>query len=476
MWTLASPNESSVSLALPSFTRLGPNRLVLRKTGLDIAAWDEGSGLALDLRRIVTRDEFGMGEADFGADAKGMARTIDMTLAWAGSNEAATAIASREARRDWLWLASRDDLIRTQAIAPWQAGAYERNLTYLTCEQAKVHFVLSSRDHWRWNGFVNYGDVRTNWHRRGWPKGRLHALKWGMHGRYGWRNGSAEPYRGFLTLGLFMNDRAMVLGAFDYARHVVDVDVCHGPFGQALKGDQGGMHRRNKQHWSGDVQMQYTTSRGLYLMSWLTGHERLADTLAEIRDYARRHAGSSIFAAAAWLSRYSETHDAKDLAAAEQLLSATVRSWDGREKPAGLDHLKGMDALYAGNFRAKLDCWPALIEFHRAARDDAYLHAILASVKAHPMLKPGTGDLARYYAIAYLLANGVPESEIGTDKIARFRKALKERKYGETIPRAKWNYQSLVRTYRATYQTAELGWRASFVPLVLRYFDSGDAK
>jgi len=301
-------------------------------------------------------------------------------------------------------------------------------------------------------------------------------MKWGMHGRYGWRNGSAEPYRGFLTLGLFMHDRAMVLGSFDYALHVADVDVCHGPFGQALKGDQGGMHRRNKQHWSGDVQMQYTTSHGLYLASWLTGHERPADTLVEIRDYARRHAGSSIFAAAAWLNRYSETHHAKDLATARQLLAAAVRSWDGREKPADLAHLKGTDALYAGNFRAKLDCWPALIEFHRATRDDAYLDAILASVKAHPMPKPGIGDLARYYAIAYLLANGIPESEIGADKMVRFRKALRDRKYGETIPRAKRSYQSLVRSYRATYQTAELGWRASFAPLVLRYFDSGDAK
>lgn len=474
-WALKSPT-GYLAVALPNFTRLGPNRFLVRSTGVDLASWDEGSGLALDLRGIVKRDEFGMGEADFGADAKGLARTLEMTWVWADSPEKAAATAEAEARRDGLWFASRPDLAETASIGPWAADAYERNRLYCTGLQAQVHFVLASRDYWRWNGFVNFGDIRTNWHRKGWPKGGLHALRWGMHGRYGWRNGSAEPYRGFLVYGLFVEDRDLVLGALDYALHVADVDVCHGRFGQKLTGDQGGMHRRNKQHWSGDVQMQYTTSRGLYLMRWLTGHERLADTLAEIRDYGQRHAGSSIFAAAAWLNHYTETRDPKDLATAERLLEATVKSWDGRKRDSPFEHLKAMAALYAGNFRAKLDCWPALIEFHRATGDPIYLDAILTSVRAHPMKRAGTADLSRYYAIAYLLANGISEDDIGTDKIARFRKALKARKYGPTIPRAKWHYESLVRSYRAVYQTAELGWQASFAPLVLRFFDSGDAE
>ena len=268
----------------------------------------------------------------------------------------------------------------------------------------------------------------------------------------------------------------MVLAAFDYAAHVADVDVCHGSFYAKLSGDQGGMHRRNKNHWSGDVQMQYTPTRGLYLMRWLTGYDRFGDTLPEIRDFARRRTEGSVFSAAAWLNHYAETHDPADLATAGRMLSAVVKSWEGRDrKGTPYEHLTGLGTLYAGNFRSKLDCWPALIEFHRATGDDIYLRAVLDSVKAHPMERPGVVDLSRYYAVAYLLSQGVSEEAIGTEKIARFRERLLQEKSAATPPRATWTYEKLLQHYCATYQTAELGWRASFAPLVFSHFDSAEA-
>jgi len=472
-WALNAP-DSWLALSLPNFTKLGPNRLTLKPDSVEVACWDGDSGYALDLRRTVERDEFGMNDYDFDANAAGLARTVEMTWAWRDSSEAALALALSEARRDGLWFPSRDDIVKTRALGPWKPGAFQRNRARLEMLAARIHWVMASRKYWRWYGFANYGDIRTNWTRKDALKYGLHGMRWGMHGRYGWRNGSAEPFRGFLTYGLFTEDRDMILAAFDYAAHVVDVDVCHGSFFAKLSGDQGGMHRRNKNHWSGDVQMQYTTSRGLYVMRWLTGYERFGDTLAEIRDFAARRPGS-IFAPAAWLNRYTETHDPKILAAARRLLAKVTASWDGRarSKPE-FEPLKGLASLYAGNFRSKLDCWPALIEFHRATGDDAYLRGILDSVRAHKMEDPGTGDLSRYYAIAYLLANDISEDQIGADKVARFRKRLKEVKHPTPPPRSTWNYVKLLNSYCATYQTAELGWRASFAPLVFSYFDSAE--
>lgn len=477
VWTVQNGGVA-VGVALPDFTRLGPNRLTLRADGGTVGCWDGQSGKGLDMRRTVERDEFMMNDYDFDATAEGVARTVEMAWAVHPDAGAAGAMARAEAARDGLWFANREDMLRGQALGPWREGAFERNRTYAEALGAQIHWVKASRDYWRWNGFINFGDIRTNWHRTGFEHTgaiRVHPMMWGLEGRYGWRNGSGEPYRGFLTFGLWAEDRDIMLFAFDYARHVADVDVVHGRFGQPLTGDQGGMHRRNKNHWSGAVQMQYTPSRGMYLMKWLTGFERFGETLAEIRDYSTRHARGNTFGASSWLSHYSETLNPEHLAKAEELLGQTAAAWEERLRGhEEYGDLRGLRALHAGNFRKYLNWWPVQIEFHRATEDPKYLEILAENVKADPLTRANELDLSRYYAIAYLMSHGYTEEQLGAEKIQRLREALERRRFGENPPREEWDYETLVRR-RATFQSYELGCRASNAPLALGWFDSGEA-
>ncbi|NLF92843.1 MAG: hypothetical protein GX564_03060, partial [Oligosphaeraceae bacterium] len=255
-WTLSNAS-AALGIAVPNFTRLGPNRLSLDSARLQLDSWDGESGLALDTRRTVERDEFMMDTYDFDYDASGLAKTSEMTWCLTSSEPTAAAAAGAEAGRQWLWFPSRADLVASKAMGNWKEEAFANNTAYIEGLAGQMHWLMASRDHWRWNGFVNYGDVRTNWSRGGWDRDGariLHPMRWGMNGRYGWRNGSGEPYAGFLTFGLWAEDREIILFAYDNATHVADVDVMHGRFNQPLQKVQGGMHRRNKNHWSGAVQ------------------------------------------------------------------------------------------------------------------------------------------------------------------------------------------------------------------------------
>ncbi len=474
-WTMSNATQN-LGIALPNFTRLGPNRLILSKNQLIFACWDGASGLALDTRRSVEPDEFMMNTYDFDHNASGLAKTSEMTWCLAPTNNAASALAETEALRHGLWFPSRADLVATKALGAWEEETYEKNTEYVEGLTGHLHWLMASRDHWRWNGFINYGDIRTNWSRNGWlrdGKKILHPMVWGMNGRYGWRNGSGEPYSGFLTFGLWAQDREIILFAYDYATHVADVDIMHGRFNVPLENMQGGMHRRNKNHWSGAVQTQYTPSRGLYLLKWLTGNERLDDSLAEIRDFTRRNVQGSVFSASAWQNRYAETHNQQDLQTANELLQVCVKNWEatnaGRDEE--LKSLRGLAALYAQNFRHSLDWWPIQIEFHRITEDPQYLQDLADRISNDPLEKIKTWDLTIFYAVAYLLDNGYTPEQLGGDKVERMQQAmLKAReRYLPIIPREDWNFKTLT-AKRATSQTFELGKLVGSAPFVLGLF------
>ena len=474
-WALGR-GDKWLAVALPNFTRLGPNHLRVGPKRIEVACWSGESGKALDCRRTARPDEFGMSKSDFKVDARGLARTIPMTWTWADSRESAEALALSAARRDHLWFTGRDELVRTRALGPWRPGAYERNSAFLNALVSQVNWVMASRDHLRWNGFINFGDIRTNFGSRDILERGVYRMRWSYGGRYGWRHGSGEPYLGFLILGLYVEDRPTVLDALDYGAHVADVDLVHGRFGRPLRRYQGGMHRRNKDHWSGKVQMQYTPCRGLYLLSWLTGQERFAEALAEICDLAARAPGGSVYAPTAWMLRYCETHDPADGAKAEALLAKVSAMWRlaVRAKPQ-YKALDDLAVLYAGNFRLTLDGFPMLIELHRATGDPKYLNAMLASVRAHPEKRVTALDLTQHYVLTYLLANGLSEEQIGKKMVDDFRKVFANWRYsGKTIPREQWGYESLIANRRQTYHTAGLGLRAMVAPLVVSHFPSGD--
>jgi hypothetical protein len=303
----------------------------------------------------------------------------------------------------------------------------------------------------------------------------LYAERWSLHGRYGWRHGSAEPYYGLWLSGLALDDRTLCMAAIDYALHVADMDVSHASFYASSQPADGGMHRRNKDHWSGSVQMQYTPSSGLYLAQWLTGHERLHETLEKVRGYAARQGRSgSAFAAQAWIHRYMETNDPEDLRQARALLEESANAW-ARNNPK--PELRGLATLYVENFRRTLDGIPVLIQFHEATQDPAYLDVILEMIQAHGLPDSRDPTLAEYHGLAYLLLNGVTEERIGASLVSQARLHVAQLLYPQRIlPRDQWSYSNLKDfvltglqpiTSSSYRETAAIGWRAIMAPVAL---------
>ena len=480
-WTLSNA-AATLGIAVPNFTRLGPNRLSLDSTRLQLDSWDGESGLALDTRRTVERDEFMMDSYDFDDDASGLAKTSEMTWCLTASERTAAAIASAEATRQGLWFPSRADLIASKAMGNWKEETFAKHTAYIEGLTGQMYWLMASRDHWRWNGFINYGDVRTNWTRGGWVKDGvniLYPMYWGMHGRYGWRNGSGEPYAGFLNFGLWTQDREVILFAYDYATHVADVDIMHGRFNQPLQKLQGGMHRRNKNHWSGAVQTQYTPSRGLYLMKWLSGNERLDDALTEVREFSRKNVQGSVYCASAWQNRYAETNDPQDLKIADELLQACIKAWEdsNSRKDEELKSLRGLPALYARNFRQSLDWWPIQIEFHRITDDPRYLQDLAERVSSDPLKNLKPHDLTIYYAVSYLLDQGYTPEQLGAEKITRMQEVLLKysQRFLPMLPREKWNLSALT-AKRAFSESLEFSKQVGCAPFVLGFFPTATAE
>ncbi|MGI6610433.1 MAG: hypothetical protein ACOX4G_07965 [Limnochordia bacterium] len=480
-----APPARYIGIGAPSFTRLGPNHMSINENSIVLASWSDHSGYALDLRSTATLDEFGMAASDVNASAVGLMRTMESSLVWGQSADDAAALARLEAQRDTLWLPSQQDIVTTGSLGPLSSDTFESNGEYFAGLNANVHFVLASRDRWRWNGFANFGDIRTNFSTGSNPERGLHPGRWALHGRYGWRKGAAEPYYGMWLTGLLLEERDIALAALDYALHVADIDVTHGSFFAPWSAETGGMHRRNKDHWSGSVQMQYTPSSGLYLAQWLTGHERFADALEEVRAYAGRQGGSgSAYAASAWIHRYMETHSSGDLRTARALLDEAASAWETRGTSAtkpedmwgNLDpnaQLSGLAALYMGNFRLPTNGIPTLIEFHEATHDPVYLEAIRASLQAHGIPPGSNPSLGNYYGLSYLLASGFTEEDIGTDLLQTARQGVAGLLAPSAIPpRDEWNYDTLVpfAIQTSATETTSIGWRAEYAPVVLRVF------
>jgi hypothetical protein len=394
-------------------------------------------------------------------------------------------LAYLEATRDTLWLPSQQDITATGSLGPISPDVFESNREYFTGLRANIHFVLASRDHWRWTGAANFGDIRTNFGTVSNPERGLHPGRWALYGRYGWRKGAAEPYDGMWILSLLLEDREIALAAFDYALHAANIDVAHGSFFSPWSARTGGMHRRNKDHWSGSVQMQYTPSSGLYLTKWLTGHERLDDTLEEVRAYAKgQGASGSAFAASAWIHRYMETHDDNDLQMAKTLLDQSAKSWEtigtGRTAPENawgdLDpnvRLRGLDALYMGNFRLPTNGIPTLIEFYEATDDRLYLETIRNMLQAHGIPSGTNSSLGNYYGLSYLLASGFTEEDVGVSLVTTARERVAKLLDPPTIPPLhEWEYDTLVNFALQTgaTETTSIGWRAEYSPIVISAF------
>lgn len=471
-----SHSGNALAIGVRHLSRLGPNHLSGNQERVEIANWSEYSGHALDLRRSTSREDYGTSGVDLKWHGRGVSRTLYTSFALCSSASEAAALARHEAVRDYLWFADVGALGGSQALGPYSAEVVERNRDFFSGLQANLHFLRASRDYWRWNGWANFGDIRTNHALGDTPARGLHAGRWALNGRYGWRNASGEISAGFLQIGMLLGDRPLILAGLDNAEHIVDVDAFHGSFFIGNKGKEGGLRRRNRDHWSGDVQPQYCPNKGLYISQWLSGDARIADTLQGLRAFASRGApGNSVFPAAAWLYHYQETHDPAALAEANRLLDLSVAWWK-RHAETPLD---GLASLYAGNFRRVSDGAGTLIAFHKATHDPRYLRAIEESARMHPIgPQSNVPVLSHLYELAYLRSQGVaglPDYTIAPARLAEYIPS--QLPSPEEIRKADYaRLREMVTTqlppaghpmYR---ESASIGGRAATLPLLLEQF------
>lgn len=437
-WVLQSAGHFT-GISFRNLGRLGPAAVEFSPDNVEIRVWDSSQRVALDLRRTGEDEEFGQRGVDLRFNGRGTGRTLTWFLAAGGGKEAVLEQVSAPARQQTQLFADRATVLRSGVFGWMDDHLLEQAPEFFAGLRANIHFLLRSREHWRWMGFINYGDVRTNFARGTNETRGLYPGYWARFGRYGWRNGSGDVYHRLLHAGLLMEDPYILEAALDYARHVADVDIQQPSFFAAPKNNQGGMHRRNIDHWSGSVQMQYSPSNGLYLASWLSGDPRISEALEGLRGFARNDGGrTSALAAQAWILRYAETRDPEDLAIAEELLSNLAEWWGERNT---VEELSDLAAIYAGNFRWVSDGVMTLIPFHQWTGDPKYLEVITEQCmavaraggsyenlanpgQAASPFKPNTTDL---FAMAYILNQGVsrdlfPETFI--DRVEWFAESL----------------------------------------------------
>ena len=475
-----------LGMATPDFSLKGPGSIDVRPTGIAISTWSPHSNMVLDLRRCVTIDEPGMGEADFGPDinARGMSFTTHVSLVMGQDAPAVAKAVEVEKSMEWLWYSTRDEYVSTGAIGPWRQHALDNNRAIFDALLANVKFVARSQSKWRWTGLVNFGDVRTDYARGNKPADGFYAGRWLHSGRYGWRHGSGEPYAGYTIAGLFMNDRESLTLARRYAHHVANVDTRQSRFWGKSLALSGGMHRRNMDHWSGNIQTQYTPSWGVYLQYWMTGDARMGDALEDIRQFSATNHPGSIYAASAWFNHYAQTHNTKSLEMAQNLYQRCVGSWTSTAASKFPEEApQGPSALYYKNFRRTLDLYRVLIEAHKATGDDNYLEALYENRRTHEPLgmRYYTGTWDNFIAPAYLLANGYTPQQLGEDSIRELQEMFPKYIPVEEFPEYGHDDYETVRhiisemippignsTYR---RSLWIGWRAANSPLVFSWIE-----
>lgn len=440
-WFTWINRDQQQALAVPNLLKLGPNRVSVENNIMQLESWNGVSGLALDLRQTSNEEEFGIDISDLESRPTGLSRTLDAYLVLGERAMDSQAVAAALADRDNLWFPKSSQVIETAAIGPIHPEVILHGADYFEGLRANLHFLLASREKWNWKGFINYGDVRTNFSLGRNKERGLFPYRWSLYGRYGWRNGSGDVPHGLLMAGLLLDDRELLLMGIDYARHISEVDLSHPSFFELPHQQAGGMHRRNRDHWSGSIQLQYSPSNGIYLASWLTGDNRMYDALASLRDYALRMGGSSsAFGAQAWINRYRETLSPSDLKIAHRLLYNNADGWV-RRSPSGK---VGIPAIYDGNFRWASDGVSTLIQFHEATGDPQvldWIHEILNRESEDARRSP---NLSFDSVIGYLISSGMNPSELNSRLIQDRREYIQSIQNGPLIPPNNWSYDELL--------------------------------
>jgi len=481
-WML-STGDGFLALALPDFTMKGPGSVEVNKTRLKISTWNGNSGMVLDLRRSVDRNEPGMGEGDFAPeiDARGLSFTTHASLAFSADRQQAKALLDVEKSMDHLWYATGEEFFATRALGAWDGKILKEYPTFFDGLLANVTMVARSQNQWRWTGLINYGDSKTDY-ARGTDKAKgFYAGRWLHTGRYGWRHGSGQPYAGFGVIGLVKDSRECLDLARRYAHHVANVDVRQPRYWGKSLPLSGGMHRRNMDHWSGNIQTQYTPSWGMYVQYWLTADARMGDALEAIRDFSAQGSAGSIYSAAAYFHHYGQTHYKPSLDKGIELYEKCMASWTkttAKKFPEA--KATGPSALYYKNFRRLFDLYHVLIHAHYETGDKRFLNAIYENLRTHiPLnMRLYEGTLNTLTAPAYLLANGYTRQQIGEEYIQYLEEQLGRYIPGELPTYGPGDYEAVRHissemlppfgnsTYR---RSLWIGLRATSAPLVFSY-------
>ncbi len=441
-WLVVGAETEWLGIALPDFQYLGPNRVDVAGDALEIHFWDPHSHLSLDLRRSGGGNDYDVADVDERSRPLGLSRTFDLWLIPGEEPGSVVALSTALAARDDQWLPDSATVLATGVLGPVLPEAVNPECLLLEGLRANLHFLEASREHWKWYGFVNFGDVRTNFaYGRNEDRG-LFPGRWALSGRYGWRNASGDVPFGLLMAGILLDDRKLALMGLDHVRHIADVDMAHPPRYGEVHPDSGGFHRRNRDHWSGSVQMQYSPSNGLYLGYWLTGLPRLAEALEGLRSYAAREEDrSSAFAAQAWVNHYRETQQIEDLDLAEHLLDRAALWWE----KATQEEAAGRRALYANNFRWASDGISTLRSFYEATGDPEYLDLML-----HILEREQRGEYgAPYYRLdaesvmGYLVGAGISESLLDSHRLQQSREYIAGMIPEALPPVEEWSYDVL---------------------------------
>ena len=333
---------ASVTATVRDSWRHFPKGMTATRNGLDIALWPEGCGRVLDLRRTGGDHEPGIGAADRESSAQGLGKTHEVLLVFGDG------VSGEELRRRAL--AFNRPLVPAAApaylcgtfveghVLPMDFERFPRTETFA---DLAWRWLRGAQDKFKWYGFCNYGDFRTDYRRR--------QKRWLDTGRYGWRHAAGDIPAGLGLTYLRLGDRDLLDLFLAEANHIRDVDTVHYK-GKGQPHPLGTMHRRNKDHWSGVATPHYTYTRGLALAYFLTGDPR---TLEVLRETAQPHGDPNMITAFARC--YEATGEKKYLAGLKQRIKIFIGN-----PPRQPYH----------NFRFTTDYFRALAQYARVCPED----------------------------------------------------------------------------------------------------------
>lgn len=270
-WETESDINLPIQVAVREFWQNYPSGFEVNEDMVRVGFWPSASVSYLDLARTSGGDGDGESGTDMESHATGVGKTFEVLIHPGVDSDHFKELAT-VFEQEPLFYPGSEYMVQTGVLGPIAA---EDRIGFPRIEglyRALVFWILENRKKFEWYGFIDYGDVRTNFLRS--------EQSWRTQGRYGWRQGSGDVPSAIFTHYFRTGDRvAWTLGA-PYARHVLDVDTVHYEHPGTLQ-PKGPMHRRGQDHWSGKIQTQYTYTQGAFLYHYLSGDLRARSVLLE---------------------------------------------------------------------------------------------------------------------------------------------------------------------------------------------------